>query len=60
MPHKGEEMSDRVHTPQTRERTVEFCALCPTATRLHIATACSRIPCRVCHKRKRGSRPIRC
>lgn len=28
MPYKGEETSDLVREPQTRERTVEFCALC--------------------------------
>lgn len=56
MPHKGEETSDLVRTPQTRERAARvLCALSDNnATTL--AAARSRCSCRVCvHKRKRGS-----
>lgn len=50
MPYKGEETSDLVRKPQTRERTVEFCALCASdnhTLRRHVYV-CVR-------KRKRGS-----
>lgn len=52
MPYKGEETSDLVREPQTRERTVEFCALCVSDN--HTLRRRSRI-CVYVHKRKRGS-----
>lgn len=56
MPHKGEETSDLICTPQTRERAARVLCALSDQQRDHAVAARSRCSCRVCvHKRKRGS-----